>query len=272
MADRTEPERSQVATDNVKPADSQATPNPENTTPMLDVHAPHETIHTWKSFFIHIATIVIGLLIAIALEQTVEYLHHREQRHQLLEDLRHEAEERVNLMLTNNRVHMDLEKWYRDILRAALASSPVGGSATFEVPPYPTGGVDEKPEEAVWDAAKASGAVIVLSRSEIETWELVDYFTKRVKKDVETLQAAIRALRAATDHIGVSLAPGVPVRVSLEQRDELTRDLGNLIEAAHDLLRDEIVSGGASKAVLHGAQTGRQMNPYIEDALKALPH
>lgn len=55
---------------------------------MLDVHPPHEAAHTWKDFFIHIATIVIGLLIAVGLEQTVEYIHHRtigtEAREQLL--------------------------------------------------------------------------------------------------------------------------------------------------------------------------------------------
>jgi len=44
---------------------------------MLDVHPPHEPAHTWKDFFIHIATIVVGLLIAVGLEQTVEYFHHR---------------------------------------------------------------------------------------------------------------------------------------------------------------------------------------------------
>ena len=44
---------------------------PEEPAPMLDVHAPHETVHSWKDFFIHIATIVIGLLIAVGLEQTV---------------------------------------------------------------------------------------------------------------------------------------------------------------------------------------------------------
>jgi hypothetical protein len=38
--------------------------------PMLDVHPPHEVTHTWKDFFIHIATIVVGLLIAIGLEQS----------------------------------------------------------------------------------------------------------------------------------------------------------------------------------------------------------
>jgi hypothetical protein len=47
--------------------------------PMLDVHAPHQSVHTWKDFFIHIATIVVGLLIAIGLEQTVEHFHHKHQ-------------------------------------------------------------------------------------------------------------------------------------------------------------------------------------------------
>jgi hypothetical protein len=46
---------------------------------MLDVHPLHAPMHTWKDFFLHIATIVIGLLIAVGLEQTVEYLHHRRQ-------------------------------------------------------------------------------------------------------------------------------------------------------------------------------------------------
>ena len=46
---------------------------------MLDVHALHQPVRTWKDFFVHIATIVIGLLIAIGLEQTVEYFHHRHE-------------------------------------------------------------------------------------------------------------------------------------------------------------------------------------------------
>jgi len=66
-------------------------PSQENAPPMLDVHAPHEAVHTWKDFFIHLATIVIGLLIAVGLEQTVEYFHHR---HQVAEIRRSLAEER----------------------------------------------------------------------------------------------------------------------------------------------------------------------------------
>ena len=59
---------------------------------MLDVHPPHEVVHTWKDFFIHIATIAIGLLIAIGLEQTVEYFHHRHQLHAAREQLSEEFE------------------------------------------------------------------------------------------------------------------------------------------------------------------------------------
>jgi hypothetical protein len=61
---------------------------------MLDVHAPHETVHTWKDFFIHIATIVIGLLIAVGLEQTVEYFHHRHQVTEMRKAL--EVERHIN--------------------------------------------------------------------------------------------------------------------------------------------------------------------------------
>jgi hypothetical protein len=57
----------------------------------MDVHAPHEAIHTWKDFWIHLGTITIGLLIAISLEQSVEALHHLHQRHQLENDLRAEG-------------------------------------------------------------------------------------------------------------------------------------------------------------------------------------
>jgi hypothetical protein len=45
--------------------------------PMLDVHPAHHAATTWRDFFIHIATIVIGLLIAVGLEQAVEAIHHR---------------------------------------------------------------------------------------------------------------------------------------------------------------------------------------------------
>ena len=42
---------------------------------MLDVHPAHHPATTWREFFVHIATIVVGLIIAVGLEQLVELVH-----------------------------------------------------------------------------------------------------------------------------------------------------------------------------------------------------
>ena len=47
------------------PPDAETRSTSETSAPMLDVHAPHESIHTWKGFFIHIATIACGLLAGV---------------------------------------------------------------------------------------------------------------------------------------------------------------------------------------------------------------
>jgi len=59
---------------------------------MLDVHPAHHAASSWKEFFIHIATIVLGLLIANGLEQAVEYFHHRREVAEVREELRGERE------------------------------------------------------------------------------------------------------------------------------------------------------------------------------------
>lgn len=61
---------------------------------MLDVHPPHEPIHGWRDFFLHLITITIGLLIALSLEGLVEWQHHRH--------LVHEAEASLHTEIQNN--------------------------------------------------------------------------------------------------------------------------------------------------------------------------
>lgn len=68
---------------------------------MLDVHPAHHAASTWRDFFIHIATIVLGLLIAVSLEQTVEYFQHQREVAETREDLRRERQ--------SNEVRFDLE-------------------------------------------------------------------------------------------------------------------------------------------------------------------
>ena len=53
-----------------------------------EAHPPAGPVHTWKDFLVHIATITTGLLIAVGIEQTVEFVHHRHQTHLLEEQMR----------------------------------------------------------------------------------------------------------------------------------------------------------------------------------------
>jgi hypothetical protein len=59
---------------------------------VIDVHPPHEPIHGWRDFFLHLATITIGLLIALSLEGCVEWQHHRHLVHEAEAGLRAEIQ------------------------------------------------------------------------------------------------------------------------------------------------------------------------------------
>jgi hypothetical protein len=98
---------------------------------MLDVHPPHESVHSWKDFFIHIATIVIGLLIAIGLEQTVEYFHHRHVQHEARERIRAEIKINQRILASDQKNMLQiLATLNRDI--ALLRALQHGGQRSTE--------------------------------------------------------------------------------------------------------------------------------------------
>jgi hypothetical protein len=61
---------------------------------VIEVHPPSEPVHGWRDFLIHLATITIGLLIALSLEGCVEFWHHR--------NLVHEAEASMQIEIEAN--------------------------------------------------------------------------------------------------------------------------------------------------------------------------
>jgi hypothetical protein len=70
---------------------------------MLDVHAPHEKIHGIRDFLLHLFTITVGLLIALALEGCVERWHHRELRNEADANLRQELWLRYEMLSSTRR-------------------------------------------------------------------------------------------------------------------------------------------------------------------------
>jgi hypothetical protein len=104
---------------------------------MLDVHPAHHAASSWKEFFIHIATIAIGLLLAVGLEQTVEeYVHHRreltEARRELAEEKRFNIEEfrHTSAEFQNTGDHL---KSYLAALRQSI-KNPAAPLPVLQVP------------------------------------------------------------------------------------------------------------------------------------------
>jgi len=239
---------------------------------MLEVHAPHETIHTWKDFLIHIATIVLGLCIAVGLEQTVEYVHHNHQRHQLREDLRNEAEQRIRRLKINQKINASDIAWYREILRLGRETKPSGGIVTFVLPSPPSPGLFYTGAvNGVWSAAKASGSVAVLSPQEIEAWDYVDAYNSVVEKSLQGREEALKVFYGFGERIGTRPAPGATLRLTPDGLDELMRAVARLLEDTWILERDNASWEGLCEAVLDGAKTDDQREPYARRAQSSMP-
>jgi hypothetical protein len=149
--------------------DAEALSTPETSEPMLDVHAPHEPIHTWKSFFIHIATIVIGLLIAVGLEQTVEYVHHRHLASEARANIQQELIQNASLLQQNiDRLRADQQSLEKN-LELLDASTP--DAQTILALQYSW--VLRRIADAAWTAARTDGSIALIPSKEIL---LANYF------------------------------------------------------------------------------------------------
>jgi len=142
---------------------------------MLDVHVPHKSEHTWTDFIIHIATITVGLFIAIGLEQTVEYFHHLHQRHELEQNLRDELRSDLRRDATDFNVFADIRA-YTVELKSAVTARRIGQPS----PPAPPAPNDPRrhelpsaPSIAIWEAAKLDATITLLPTREINLYHSV---------------------------------------------------------------------------------------------------
>jgi hypothetical protein len=162
---------------------------------MLDVHAPHETIHTWKTFFIHLATIVIGLLIAVGLEQTVVYFHHRQQVAEIRRSLAEER--RINEVIFTSAC--DEFRRYAPILLGSLQTlaylrthpgAPPGqwpGRFSFYM-------LITRFQDSAWKTALQSAALEYMPRAEVRTYS--DLYARLAEVSDESLTQFHAVIRA----------------------------------------------------------------------------
>ena len=131
---------------------------------MLDVHPAHHAANTWRDFFIHIATIVLGLLIAIGLEQTVEYFHHRRQLMEARKELSAEFDENRRILGQNleavNTIQLQLEQNMALLREHQTSKTPLSGKLNYSYNLYRT-------PDAVWQSIQQSGALSLMPHDEL---------------------------------------------------------------------------------------------------------
>jgi len=80
------------------------------------LHPPHQPIHTWKDFLLHLLTITVGLFIALTLEAAVESLHHRHLVRDARENLHREIATNHEQYAMNARwIQQNRDQLERDI-------------------------------------------------------------------------------------------------------------------------------------------------------------
>jgi hypothetical protein len=207
---------------------------------MLDVHPPHHAASTWRDFFIHIATIVIGLLIAIGLEQTVEYIHHRHLASEAREQLRSEREadeisNEVNIYTT--------ERHQRDLRRDLAILHAVKTHALLPAGPFIIRRIRYLYPEDSWLKIHQSGTINYISedvRNIAYRYSNQDAFMTRASESMEALYHASAVLRGEND----------PPQITFDNNLTDTR-FGRALVASHETLSEEAVQQGYASLVEH---------------------
>jgi hypothetical protein len=187
---------------------------------MLDVHPVGQFRAGWREFAFHIATISVGLLIALALEQSVEKLHQIHQRHQLQHDLREEAERNRETLRAD--LALDAESaWFHAAMTGAAAISGATRT-TLSLPVTPcipgTLGANGRsarvhthyfaPSDAVWATARDAGLIIRLPVDEARMYSRLAHNNGLLAGARDRMEVACDAIAALQTRYATLSADG----------------------------------------------------------------
>jgi len=156
----------------------------------MEVHPPEHPIMTWKQFLVHMSTICLGLLIALALEQSVEALHRHEQARELREALHRETEQILRDETTRVPHREAIAAWAstrrQQLYDGLWSNKPVPPPA-----PLPNSTNPEPPSDAIFSAALANGRVALLTPGEVNVYQ--DTHSQIAQLETQELETANRA-------------------------------------------------------------------------------
>ena len=133
----------------------------------MDVEPPQQPIHSVKDFLLHLLTITVGLLIALALEAGVQYLHHRslvrDAQHNLTQEISaNRAQYEINARwIQENRERLEHDTEQLRAMRAGKSSVPASLSWYWQWNSF---------SGIAWRTAHDSGAVSYMDPKHIASY------------------------------------------------------------------------------------------------------
>jgi len=143
----------------------------------MDVHAPHQPVHTWRDFAIHLTIVTIGLFIALSLEGMIEYVHHRHLVHEARTNIRQEIADNHKALQEDFRLVQKAQDAQNNNLTTirGLIADPKG---TKRVSLDYTISFDQ-PDESAWLSARDTGALAFMPYSEVKNYSAL-YATQTI--------------------------------------------------------------------------------------------
>jgi hypothetical protein len=135
--------------------------------PMIDIHPPEQAAHSWRDIFIHLATITVGLFIALSLEGCVEWQHHRHLVREARENIRTEMQEnQKELHDALGQIHKEQAQVKADIealktLRKDINAHGLSVTLSFG---------NSALQDASWNTARETGALAYMSYPEVKDY------------------------------------------------------------------------------------------------------
>lgn len=137
---------------------------------MLDVHPPHERMHGFRDFALHLFTITVGLLIALSLEGCMEWHNHRTLVHEAEAGLRVEIDKNSGNLVSLRKEIEEQQKQLDDDLTALsqMQAHPDAPHGKLGVA-FRWGMFDD----VAWKTALSTGAFTYMSYQDASTYSTI---------------------------------------------------------------------------------------------------
>ncbi len=217
----------------------------------MHIHRP-KPLHGGREVLLEIGIIVIGIVIAVGLEQTVEFFHHRDQREQLETALQRDGQANRGYIKEDIANAQIILEWALGQAAALERAGPSGPLILHRLPPATIG----SPDAGVWPSARASGVSNLLPASaqnwlEYQAEEYNETFVSSSSASGQLSQAYAALDQALMGRATMITSGDIDLSgLTAAQRSLVVERLRAIAESAHGVMRQLLAYQTSNEFIL----------------------